>query len=76
MASDAPIKTIGLHTVTIALHPEVEANVTVNVARSEDEAKRQARGEDLTMPQVEGEEPEGEGETAEAEPAASQPATS
>jgi len=73
---NSPIKTIGLHTVTIALHPEVEANVTVNVARSEDEAKRQARGEDLTMPQVEGEEPEGEGETAEAEPAASQPAIS
>jgi len=44
-----PIKTIGLHTVTIALHPEVEVNVTVNVARSTDEAERQARGEDLTQ---------------------------
>ena len=43
-----PIKTIGLHTVAIALHPEVESKVTVNVARSEDEALRQARGEDLT----------------------------
>lgn len=50
-----PIKTIGLHTVAIALHPEVESNVTVNVARSEDEAERQARGEDLS---VRGEEPE------------------
>ena len=43
-----PIKTIGLHTVAIALHPEVESKVTVNVARSEDEAVRQARGEDLS----------------------------
>ncbi len=44
----APIKVIGLHTLIIALHPEVEANVTVNVARSEDEAELQAAGKDLT----------------------------
>lgn len=44
-----PIKTIGLHTVAIALHPEVESKITVNVARSEDEATRQARGEDLSV---------------------------
>lgn len=44
-----PIKTIGLHTVVIAVHPEVEAKVTMNVARSEDEATRQARGEDLSL---------------------------
>lgn len=44
-----PIKTIGLHAVAIALHPEVEATVTVNVARSEDEAQRQARGENLSV---------------------------
>ena len=44
-----PIKTIGLHTVAIALHPEVESKVTINVARSEDEAQRQARGEDLSL---------------------------
>jgi large subunit ribosomal protein L9 len=43
-----PIKTIGLHKVAIALHPDVESAITVNVARSEDEAARQARGEDLT----------------------------
>lgn len=48
VALNAPIKSIGLHPVVIALHPEVEASVTVNVARSEDEAERQARGEDLT----------------------------
>jgi large subunit ribosomal protein L9 len=43
-----PIKMIGLHEVSIALHPEVDTRVTVNVARSADEAVRQARGEDLT----------------------------
>lgn len=48
VALNQPIKTIGLHTVLIALHAEVDARVTVNVARSEDEAARQARGEDLT----------------------------
>jgi large subunit ribosomal protein L9 len=44
----APIKIIGLHTVTIMLHPEVETEIIMNVARSEDEAVRQAAGEDLT----------------------------
>jgi len=44
----APIKTIGLHAVMLQLHPEVEATITMNVARSEDEAERQAAGEDLT----------------------------
>ncbi len=43
-----PIKTIGLHKLAIALHPEVSSDVSVNVARSPDEAERQARGEDLT----------------------------
>ena len=44
-----PIKTIGLHTVPVALHPEVEVTVTINVARNADEAGRQARGEDVTQ---------------------------
>lgn len=44
-----PIKTIGLHNIKITLHPEVEAGISVNVARSIDEAKRQATGEDLTL---------------------------
>ena len=35
--------------MTISLHPEVVAKVTLNVARSEDEATRQARGEDVTV---------------------------
>lgn len=48
VALEHPIKTIGLHKVRVALHPEVISTVTVNVARSEEEATRQASGEDLT----------------------------
>jgi len=43
-----PIKAIGMHEVTIHLHAEVDVTVNVNVARSEDEAARQERGEDVT----------------------------
>jgi len=50
------IKTIGLFTVPVVLHPEVKVNVTVNVARSEDEAERQARGEDVLAERTETEE--------------------
>jgi large subunit ribosomal protein L9 len=46
----SPIKTIGVYTLALALHPEVSVNVQVNVARSEDEAAAQARGEVLTGP--------------------------
>jgi large subunit ribosomal protein L9 len=46
---DKPIKSLGLHTTRIALHPEVIVGVTLNVARTEDEAERQARGEDVTV---------------------------
>ncbi len=42
---DTPIKSVGLHGVRVALHPEVTVSVTINVARTEDEAERQARGE-------------------------------
>jgi large subunit ribosomal protein L9 len=45
---DRPIKTLGVHELRIALHPEVVPHVTVNVARSSDEAERQARGEAVT----------------------------
>lgn len=45
---DRPIKTLGLHEIRIGLHAEVEPHVTVNVARSPDEAARQARGEQVT----------------------------
>ena len=47
---DTPIKTIGLYTVTVAPHPEVEVKITINVARSADEAAAQGRGEVLTGP--------------------------
>lgn len=43
-----PIKTLGLHNVPVSLHPEVEVQVTINVARSPEEAERQARGEQVT----------------------------
>ncbi len=46
---DRPIKTLGLHEVRLALHGEVVPKVLVNVARTEDEAERQARGEDVTQ---------------------------
>ncbi|MFZ0987153.1 MAG: 50S ribosomal protein L9 [Xanthobacteraceae bacterium] len=49
VALNAPIKTIGQHKVPIALHPEVEASISVIVARNEDEAGRIARGEDVTQ---------------------------
>lgn len=60
---DQTIKIVGVHPVVIALHPEVEVEITVNVARSEDEAKsqaeRHARGEQVLG--VPGEEDETEG---------------
>jgi large subunit ribosomal protein L9 len=43
-----PIKAIGLTNVAIALHPEVEVTITLNVARTADEAERQSKGETLT----------------------------
>jgi len=45
IALSNPIKTLGLHPVPIYLHAEVEVNVTVNVARSPEEAERQLKGE-------------------------------
>ena len=44
-----PIKTVGVHSVPLHLHAEVAVSVNVNVARSEDEAARQSKGEDLTV---------------------------
>jgi large subunit ribosomal protein L9 len=62
IAINAPIKSIGLHKVPVALHPEVEITITINVARSADEAERIARGENVIARR---EEPE-EGEAIEA----------
>jgi large subunit ribosomal protein L9 len=50
---DKPIKTLGLHEVKVRLHPEVTVTVTLNIARSQDEAERQARGEDVINAQFE-----------------------
>jgi large subunit ribosomal protein L9 len=61
-----PIKTIGMHTVPVALHPEVEVTVTINVARNADEAERQARGEDVTQRREEADEAEEAAAEAEA----------
>ena len=46
---DHPIKSLGLHDVRLGLHPEVEIKVAVNVARTEEEAQRQAAGENVTQ---------------------------
>ena len=48
---DKPIKTIGVHPVKVRLHAEVTVTVKVNVARSNDEAERQARGENVLLSQ-------------------------
>lgn len=44
-----PIKSLGMHEVPVHLHPEIEAVVIVNVARSEAEAERQSKGEELNV---------------------------
>jgi len=56
IALNAPIKTIGMHPVPVALHPEVDSAITVTVARSADEAERLARGEDVLARREEEEE--------------------
>jgi large subunit ribosomal protein L9 len=47
----APIKSLGLHRVPVHLHPEIEAAIKVNVARSAEEAERQAKGEAIAAPE-------------------------
>ena len=49
IALNAPIKTVGRHVVPVALHPEVEVTVNLNVARNAEEAERLKRGEDITV---------------------------
>lgn len=61
----SPIKTIGMHEVTIALHPEVHVTAKANVARSEDEAELQSQGVDVLAQMFEEEQREIE-EAAEA----------
>src|SRR4051794_31209850 len=49
IALNVPIKTVGQHKVPVQLHPELEVTITINVARSADEAERLARGENVTV---------------------------
>lgn len=44
---NAPIKTLGVHQVRLVLHADVAVTITINVARTEDEAARQSKGEDV-----------------------------
>jgi large subunit ribosomal protein L9 len=53
---NTPIKTIGMHKVPIALHPEVEVVIAVAVARNGEEAARLLRGEDIMVARTEEEE--------------------
>ena len=50
---DKPIKTLGVHPVKVKLHAEVTLTVNINIARSQDEAERQARGENVIASQFE-----------------------
>jgi large subunit ribosomal protein L9 len=70
VALNVPIKAIGSHKVPVMLHPEVEVTITVNVARNADEAKRLARGEDITVRREEGADAEANAEAAKAAAAA------
>ncbi|WP_411820583.1 50S ribosomal protein L9 [Hyphococcus formosus] len=62
---DKPLKALGVFPVRIALHPEVDANININIARSEDEAERQARGEDVLASEADREAAEDEEAKAE-----------
>jgi large subunit ribosomal protein L9 len=64
----SPIKTIGLHEVTIQLHPEVRVSVKANVARSDDEAELQRQGVDVMAQAFEEDRAEGEGFTEAVDP--------
>ena len=54
----SPIKSIGMHDVTVALHPEVHVTVKANVARSDDEAELQSQGVDVLAQMFEDEQKE------------------
>ena len=47
VALTGPIKELGLHAVTVSLHPEVTATIELNVARSAEEAELQAAGKSV-----------------------------
>jgi large subunit ribosomal protein L9 len=61
---DKAIKTIGLFPIAVVLHPEVRVTVTINVARTEEEAERQAKGEDVLIDRTAQEEASAEAKVA------------
>ena len=88
VALDKAIKTLGMHDVRVVLHPEVRVTVTLNIARTPEEAERQARGENILVANAEAEaraevlanaeavfeKTEAEGADGEAAPAEAKPA--
>lgn len=64
----APIKTLGVFDVTVALHPEVQVTVKANIARSDDEAELQRQGVDVIGSHLADDRAEGEGFTEELDP--------
>ena len=46
---NTPIKALGLHKAPVHLHPEVDVEIIVNIARSAEEAERQAKGESAVV---------------------------
>ncbi|NOR64047.1 MAG: 50S ribosomal protein L9 [Rhodobacteraceae bacterium] len=48
-----PVKELGLHDMTVVLHPEVQCTITINVARSEEEAELQSSGKSIQDLQAE-----------------------
>ena len=60
-----PLKTIGLHKVTARLHAEVQIEININIARSEDEAERQAAGENVIEAALEADKAEADAQAEE-----------
>jgi large subunit ribosomal protein L9 len=68
-----PIKSLGLHDIEIKLHPEVTITVTINIARTADEAERQAKGEDVIQSQADEDRAVAEAQAAELFEAGAEP---
>jgi large subunit ribosomal protein L9 len=64
----APIKTLGIFDVTVALHPEVQVTVKANIARSDDEAELQRKGVNVIGSQLEDDRAEADGFTEALDP--------
>lgn len=62
---EQPIKALGMHEVRVKLHPEVSINVVINVARTDEEAVRQAAGEDVIASQMDEDKSQADEDSAE-----------